>query len=425
MLKDLPELVNAGIISPELEERIRSYYLAKKSSSSNRLFTVFGILGALLVGLGILLIIAHNWDEFSRTVKTVWAFTPLIIGQALCGWTLFRRKESAGWKEGSAAFLFVAIGTAIALVSQIYHIPGDLKEFLLSWMLTAFPLIYLMNSSAASLLFIAGITYYCTVSGFGYPSTQPYLYWPLLLLALPHYYLLVRNKPASNFTLFHHWIIPVSLTIALGTMGRSNEELLVMAYAGMFGLFILFGRHMLPTDGRLRQNGFQVTGVAGLMVLLYIYSFGELWKSLRTNYNPADSILSTEGTLAILFTVLTVIMFFYTYRKPGSFRKISPFEAAALVFMLIYLLGIFSPVAVILTNILVLAVGLLIIREGSEKDHLGILNLGLLIIGILVAMRFFDTDLSFVLRGILFVVVGAGFFAANYLMISKRRTHAK
>lgn len=424
MLKDLPELVQAGIISPDLAENIRSYYLSRKNNSPNRLFIAFGILGAMLIGLGILLIIAHNWDEFSRTIKTIWAFTPLVIGQVFCGWALFRRQQNTGWKEVSAAFLFLAIGTSIALVSQIYHIPGDQKEFMLTWMITAFPLVYLMNSSSASLLYIIGITYYSTVSGYTYPSTQPFLYWPLLLLAIPHYYLLIKNKPSSNFTGFHHWIIPISLVIALGTMGKSNEELLVTAYTGLFGLFILFGRHAMPTDGRLRQNGFLVTGVAGLMVILYMFSFSELWKSLRGNFNLAESILSTEGYLAIVFTILALIVFFYVYRN-RSYRKISPFEVAALVFMLIYFLGIYSPVAVILTNILVLAIGLLVIREGSERDHLGILNLGLLIIGILVAMRFFDSELSFVLRGILFVAVGAGFFAANYLMIAKRRSHAK
>ena len=424
MLKDLPELVQAGIISPELAENIRSYYRSKKSNSSNRLFTAFGILGALLVGLGILLIIAHNWDEFSRTIKTIWAFIPLLVGQAFCGWALFKRKESAGWIEGSAAFLFVAIGTAIALVGQIYHIPGDLKEFMLTWMLIAFPLIYLMNSSAASLMYIIGITYYCTVSGFTYPSTQPYLYWPLLLLALPHYYFLIRNNPASNFSSFHNWIIPVSLLIALGTMGKSNEEWLVVAYSGMFGLFILFGRHALPMESKLRQNGFLITGVTGLLVLLYIYSFNEFWKSLRERFDLAESINSTEGYLAICLSILALVSFIYSYRNK-SFRKISPFELASLLFILIFLLGVYSPIAVILTNILVLSIGLLIIREGSEKDHLGILNLGLLIIGILVAVRFFDSELSFVLRGILFVAVGAGFFAANYLMISKRRSHAK
>jgi hypothetical protein len=54
-------------------------------------------------------------------------------------------------------------------------------------------------------------------------------------------------------------------------------------------------------------------------------------------------------------------------------------------------------------------------------NHLGILNYGLVIISILVACRFFDTDMSFVLRGLIFVSLGLGFFAVNYWMIKKRK----
>jgi len=40
---------------------------------------------------------------------------------------------------------------------------------------------------------------------------------------------------------------------------------------------------------------------------------------------------------------------------------------------------------------------------------------------LLIICRFFDTNLSFVLRGLLFVLVGLGFFAMNYWMIRKRK----
>jgi hypothetical protein len=39
----------------------------------------------------------------------------------------------------------------------------------------------------------------------------------------------------------------------------------------------------------------------------------------------------------------------------------------------------------------------------------------------LVVCKFFDEDLSFITRGILFISVGIGFFVANYLVIKKRK----
>ena len=56
MIKDIPELVKAEVISEETADKIRNFYRNIRGQSTNRLFIVFGILG----GLGIILIIAHN-----------------------------------------------------------------------------------------------------------------------------------------------------------------------------------------------------------------------------------------------------------------------------------------------------------------------------------------------------------------------------
>ena len=66
ILKELPELIDKKVISEETAEAISRYYQDRQSASPNRLNTAFGILGAALVGLGIILIIAHNWDELRR-----------------------------------------------------------------------------------------------------------------------------------------------------------------------------------------------------------------------------------------------------------------------------------------------------------------------------------------------------------------------
>src|SRR5690554_4271494 len=91
--KDIPELIEAGIITPETAQKIADYYQHKKSSSTNRLFIAFGILGAILVSLGIVLIIAHNWDELSRTTKTIFAFLPLVLTQFLCAFVLLKKRS--------------------------------------------------------------------------------------------------------------------------------------------------------------------------------------------------------------------------------------------------------------------------------------------------------------------------------------------
>ena len=149
--KDLSELIDAGILTEGTAADITAYYKDKEKEAPNLLMIVFGILGALLIGLGIILILAHNWEFFSRPLKTAIAFIPLLVGQGLCGFTLWRQSDSVAWREASSTFLFIAIGACISLLSQIYNIEGSLSGFTLMWMGLALPVIYVMRSSAASI----------------------------------------------------------------------------------------------------------------------------------------------------------------------------------------------------------------------------------------------------------------------------------
>ena len=64
--------------------------------------------------------------------------------------------------------------------------------------------------------------------------------------------------------------------------------------------------------------------------------------------------------------------------------------------------------------------GVVTVRRGIEADSLKRLNLGLTIIGITVLMRFFDADLSFVMRGLVFIALGCAFLFMNMRMLRQR-----
>ncbi|MFT4806136.1 MAG: putative membrane protein, partial [Psychroserpens sp.] len=177
LIKDLPDLVTNDVISQDVASKIEQYYLAKQQQTPNRLFTVFGVLGSLLVGLGIILILAHNWDNFPRGAKTILAFLPLVIGQCFVVFSILKKK-SVAWKEASGTFLFFTIGSSIALVSQIYNIPGNLSTYILTWIILSLPLIYLLKSNAVAILNMICITYYACELGYGFGSFghTPWLY---------------------------------------------------------------------------------------------------------------------------------------------------------------------------------------------------------------------------------------------------------
>ena len=420
ILNALPELVREGLLSDDSAQKINAYYKQKEQQQPQRMNVVFGIIGSALVGLGIILIVAHNWDNFSRQVKIIFSFFPLIVGQIFFGYSLIKKQDNRTWKESSATFLFFAVGASIALVAQVYNIPGSTGSFLFTWMLLCVPLIYIMPSSMVSLLYLAGITAYEVEDGYGYRSVDSYHYWWLILLAIPHYLWLILKKPDSNFTFFHHWVLPISLTICLGTLAGSKEQYMTLGYISMFGAFYLLGNSKWFSFKRIISNGYLITGSLGTMSILLALSFKWFWTGLEGDH----SSLSMSELLAIIIpSAFAVFLLFLQLNNRGE-QPINPMGFIFILFMGIFFIGLSAPVmGAILMNLLVLAAAIFTMQRGLALNHLGILNYGLLIIAVLVICRFFDTNISFVIRGLLFVAVGAGFFFANSQLMKKRKQH--
>ena len=417
---DLQELIENGVISQETASKINTFYTKKGESSRNRLFIVFGILGATLVGLGIILIIAHNWDDLSRQIKTIIAFIPLVIGQLISGYTILKKPDSSAWRETAGVFLFFGIGASIAMIGQIYNLSGDISSFILTWMLLALPVAYLLKSSAISIFYIIGITYYLTPHYMS-SGNEKFIYLGLLSLILPYYYLLYKRSPYGNFINIHHLLVPISLMIALGSWTRHNVELMTVAYFSLFGIFYLIGQFDLFKNQKLRNNAYKILGSLGTVILLLILTFTDFWKDLASrDFSKYPMFGSTEFILATILSLIAIGLLINNLRK-HSIRETKPITFVFLIFIGLFILGMNSSSVVVLINLLLFGIGVLTIREGAKINNLGVLNYGLLIIAAMVTARFFDTQLSFVIRGLLFISVGAGFFLVNYWMLQKRK----
>lgn len=418
--KDISELKEAGIISGDTAEAISRFYENRKSQAPNRLVTVFAVLGASLIGLGIILILAHNWDDLGRAVKTVFCFLPLLVGQLACGYTLLRKKESTAWRESSSAFLFLSIGASISLVAQVYNLSGDFSNFMFTWVLLGLPLIYLLNASFTALLYLAGISVFAGSAGYS-PAydNQAQLYWLLLLAILPHYLQLVRQTPEGGFTKALTWFLSISLSTSLVAVAHAHEELLLTAYMNLFALLFLFSTPGMPVAHK--ASGFRIIGLLGMVALLILTSFKDFWEGIRTKIYGSAFVGFETGFLAGLCFGILALVLLRRMLKLQQLSELSPFSWVFIAFTGVYYFGCYPGMAALAINLLTLAAGVLTVVRGSKQNHLGILNSGLAIISVLVICRFFDTDLSFVVRGIVFVALGLGFFAANYQLLKKRK----
>ncbi len=418
--KALPELVEAGILSKEDANRVRSYYDTRPGENSQRLFAIFGVIGALLAGLGLILLIAHNWETLSKPLKLTFAFLPLLVGQGVGLFAIWKRSMSLTWRESSSTYLFFALAASLSLVSQIYHIPGETTDFIFSWMLLALPMAYIFPSSMVSVLYIGGITYLGLKWGMEGNMGWPYF---LMLLGILPFYLVKQQEEETNFQTFHHYILPLSIFLgvfaSLQAFESSHDFLIPLILIGLLGLFQAIGSSRWMRTYQGGKNGYRVFSFLGLFISLFIFSFPSTWKEVAKNwkYIEGGELLGSEMTWIFMGILLLFAMLTLVNRREASQRSELMQQLFLPVFLGIYGLGMAFPmIGMGLTNLLILLYGIAFIREGARREHLGILNIGLLLITGLVICRFFDEDISFVLRGLSFLILGVGFFTANYMM---------
>lgn len=430
-VKDLDELVQANIISSGTAQEIRSYYQSKEVKKPNRFPVIVNVLGALLASLGIILVIAHNWDKLGRFAKTIIAFLPLLLGQGLCAYTLLKQKNSVTWKETSAIVLFFGVAACISLVAQTYNISGSLSDFLLTWMLLVIPLVYIMPSSVTALLYTGGITWYaCEVGYFGYSSLNriPYYYIGLLALIAPHFYKYYKYSRSNNSFVLLAWFLALSLTIVLGAFSNNNSnraEWVFTGYMAMFCIFYLLGRSEELDQNRLYANPFLAIGATGILFILFFWSFEGIWSDLISPYyfgsGRAGVFYSPFFYLTIVLLLLTIWLMISDYKRVSKVIFDPMGFSGLLLFVLILGSRYNSQFGALIINLWILFAAVFFIRKGAIQDHLGILNFGLTIIALLALFRFFDSHIPFVWRGLFFIAAGAGFFVANYLMVKKRK----
>lgn len=415
---DLDELLQAGIISSDTAAEITRYYQSKKENTGSRFNSLLGILGALLVSAGIVLVVAHNWDDLGPGMRTFFAFLPMVIGQGLCAYTLLKRKDSRLWRECSSVVLFFAMMAAISLISQIYQISGSLEGLLFTWLLVTAPIVYVMNSSVTSLLVIAVATWYGFLVGYDFSdrSQIAWYYFGFLLFIAPHYYWYARYNRPSIFFHFHNLFLAASLIINLGMFATATSGDWGSAlYLALFSFYYLLGNTNFFRKLPLAGNIFLLFGLLGTIILLMAWSFQVFWIDVNRHriypgFGPAQIVV-------IWLSLLSLVLVVKHYRDGFKFDPVG-FSVFVYLFCILANNAYLSPLMI---NLWTLLLGVFFIRKGSLQNHLGILNLGLLIILLLAVLRFFDDNIPFIYRGLLFVAAGAGFFAANYLMLRKRK----
>ncbi|MFC1510592.1 DUF2157 domain-containing protein, partial [Candidatus Omnitrophota bacterium] len=284
LYQELPLLIKNEILSVDAAEKLKGYYGEVHSRSKMQLaLTIFGVVGAVCIGLGIMLLFAYNWDDLTRGQRTALAFAPLVISHLLCLWAIFKDKRSGAICEGFSVFNMLSVGGAIALISQIYHLPGDIDSFLLAWMLLSLPLIYLMGSSLVAVLYMIGVTTWAATAQIS--GGHALLYWPLMACVFPHYWKHFSENRYGSLSVWLSSAICLCFSVGIGiSLEKVLPGLWIIVYSSFYAVLYMVGKIWFDDGPSPWQKPFRNYGMLGIIILSYLFTFEWVWDSVGWNY---------------------------------------------------------------------------------------------------------------------------------------------
>ena len=435
LYEQLPSLVNGKILTPETAEKLRRHFGEPGAGGGKKLAVlILSILGAALIGAGVILLVAHNWDDLSREIRTVLAFIPLLAAIALSGWVMLRRRESAAWCEGSATFWALTIGSTISLVAQIYNIHGDTARFFLTWILLGVPIVYVLRSNVAACLYLVGATAWAGCAADEYTAGTSLWYWGLLILPMPHMIRLWYKQRYGWGSALTGWVLALSLCVGAGfALEGTMKGSWIGTYTGLLALMYLAGVRWFKEATTGRRSPWQSVGAIGLGVVALMLTYEWPWKMIQYpgwhEVWAPGSVLVVGNLVAALLPIAAVCVAGREARMAGWSELdrvmvgLAPLcGVIGYVFAAVYQNEV---VGRVLFNVYLFGLGLGLLVAGLRTNKLGHVNVGLLALSALIIARFFDSDLSFLARGVAFILVGAGFLTANVVMLRRKGAMAQ
>ncbi|MDR3162786.1 MAG: DUF2157 domain-containing protein [Helicobacteraceae bacterium] len=406
--KEVPVWVKEALITRESGERLLARY--ESAAKKNYSVIILSILGAGLIGLGIISVFASNWEHIPRVAKAGIALILLLGAQAVLIFGRVKHKESLSFSEAGTLFLLIAFTGALAIVAQTYHLGGNLYDFVKTVVLLSIALIYIFNSVTVAFVLwwvIVGLLdYTANVHGVFYDP----LIWLLFLIWLPWYIQRFVRAPYSSIT--HAFNVSVAigvvsflnLSLVHYGYGASESDILIlnMAFAGI--IWIVY-RLIYSSDlGGFNRVGDEISKLVLCLFMLVLSSFSE-----STSGRYYMSYQLSAQTAFFLF-LLVVLLGVYVYRKRDE-----------LVYLIIPVFTIFTWLLIsasfehtdVLFSLYTVLTGVVLLVFGARRNSLVQANQGLILIVVLALIKFVDSELSLLYKGIAFILVGIGFFSIN------------
>lgn len=419
LLEQLPQWEREGLLNAEAARTLRERN-AVDDSQPGLAQIVMGALGALLIGTGLITVIGYNWDDFSRPVRLLFAFLPLLITQVFSFRELQRGAASTAWVRETAALLqALATGACIAIVSQIYNLGGDWPDFLFWWLLLSLPLVWVLRSQAVAIFYLIGIAVW-SVNQAEYRDAWYHsaLFYPVLLLGLAPFW--PGWPPRWQLGRSLQWVGTLSFCVGLAAAAGSSVSLRMHTSYVAFGsvlwlwtltasaLLLLPFRAAACSDKRRQDPHVTVCGFF-LLAVSFAASFSDFSSGTLSKLEMALTMPWAWGCLTLvgLFALPAI------RQQRWALLGVSSLSLSPLLALLAGSRA--EPILPWLMTLHLLGIGILLIvlelagRRGAPR-------LGATLICVLILARMFESELSLLIKGLVFIAVGVAFLAFNILM---------
>ncbi len=353
------------LLTREKAEELRKA-LPEDNDVSHKAIAIFSAVGAILVGLGIILFVASNWREMTPMIKVTILLAGM-IATALPGYVLAFEQNT--YPKTGLALLFINVfiyGASIFLVGQIYHLPLDWATGMWCWFLgvavfayalqsrlhlwLAVPILLLALSWMSSELRTGGGEFEALFDDSGLLVLYPILGVGVLSLGILH-----RKLDWVKFgerTLMHWGLFLLTLIMVVSTTERSVFFGFFQFRSDLFALSIL-GVSLLTLIAALVWGSFDTPqGRYGLLALALYIAFTfilariPLWMGYPAFTNlvygapawvSADGIGSLEALfvlhIVLVFVFLLVVIWEGTLLKSPQFVNIGMLGLAFAIFI--------------------------------------------------------------------------------------------
>ena len=426
LLAEVDLWLNDGLIAADQAESIKHRYReAERGPAWGRI--IFFSIGAILFGLGVILLFAYNWERMHKFAKLAVIVLALLTAHGTGFWL----RQSAGRYRTAGEGLHLTgtmlFGAGIWLVAQIYHIDEHYPNAFFIWGFGAMTMAWALPSISHAVLATVLLVLWNGCEALDFKNPQ--LWSPFIILAV-----------LSPLAWVHRSRVLLAATIGAFML------MLAFSVASVDGelvfLLFFFNACILTAAGMLvgRKGGFPGSGpilsrigYSVYLITLFVLSFFHLGRGLFTidfDKFPAGVYFFSFATAAIGMLIWSIGASFQRPENEPSDFRITIFGMLITLLLVVLntlgVLGLKGWAGVAVFNLIFLFHSIILIAAGCKNLDIKSTTVGCLMVAGISLARYTDLFVSLLARSSVFLLMGAALFAVGlYYSRTKKQLQEK